>query len=81
MDMSSETLRFRKAGFGLSKAEIGRRMGVSRPTVSNWFRGVMLIPAERLIELERVSGIPREQLRPDLYRQTEEPKNGEASTE
>jgi DNA-binding transcriptional regulator YdaS (Cro superfamily) len=32
-----------------------------------WWR-THYVPAERVVEIERVTGIPREELRPDLYR-------------
>lgn len=38
-------------------------LGLSRGAVSQWTR----VPAERVLEVERVSGVPREILRPDLY--------------
>lgn len=46
---------------------LARALGISQPSVSNWSR----IPAERLLEVERVSGIGRHLLRPDLYRQAD----------
>lgn len=36
---------------------------LTRAAVSAWAK----VPAERVIELEALLGIPREQLRPDLY--------------
>ncbi len=47
---------------GLS--ELARRIGVSRKTIQRWEK----VPAERLLEIERETGIPRERLRPDLYK-------------
>lgn len=50
-------------------AERGRRgklaeaIGVSPPAISMWTR----VPAERLMDVSRATGIPPEQLRPDLY--------------
>ena len=44
-------------------AKLARRLGISQPSVSNWSR----IPAERVVEVEVVTGIEREVLRPDLY--------------
>jgi DNA-binding transcriptional regulator YdaS (Cro superfamily) len=38
-------------------------LGLSRGAASQWRR----IPAERVIDVERITGIPREILRPDLY--------------
>ena len=49
-----------------TQAGVAKMLGMSQRGVGLWFaRG--RIPAERVIELERVSGIPREKLRPDLY--------------
>lgn len=49
------------AAGGLS--ELARRIGIAQPSVSNWSR----IPAERVLQVEAVTGISRRQLRPDLY--------------
>jgi DNA-binding transcriptional regulator YdaS (Cro superfamily) len=49
-----------KAG-GIVKLSLA--LGLSRGAASQWRR----IPAERVLEVERVTGIPREILRPDLY--------------
>jgi len=43
--------------------ELARRIGISQPSVSNWIR----VPAERVLQVEGVSGIARTILRPDLY--------------
>jgi DNA-binding transcriptional regulator YdaS (Cro superfamily) len=42
---------------------LARRLGISKQAVSMWGR----IPAERVIAIEAATGIPREELRPDLY--------------
>lgn len=47
-----------------SMHELGRRLGIAWQSVQQWKQ----IPANRLIEIERVTGVPRERLRPDLYR-------------
>jgi DNA-binding transcriptional regulator YdaS (Cro superfamily) len=41
-----------------------RALGVDRTAPYKWRRGV---PAERVIEIESLTGVPREELRPDLY--------------
>ncbi|MDF2975211.1 MAG: nitrate reductase delta subunit [Microvirga sp.] len=41
-----------------------RALGVDRTAPYKWRRGV---PAERVIAIERLTGVPREELRPDLY--------------
>jgi TorA maturation chaperone TorD len=43
--------------------ELARRLGISQPSVSNWER----IPAERVLSVEAVTGVPRSALRPDLF--------------
>jgi TorA maturation chaperone TorD len=43
--------------------ELARRIGISQPSVSNWTR----VPADRVVQVERASGIARAVLRPDLY--------------
>ncbi|MBK9083040.1 MAG: molecular chaperone TorD family protein [Rhizobiales bacterium] len=42
---------------------LSRALGVSQPTVSNWRR----IPSERVLAAEAATGVPRGDLRPDLY--------------
>ena len=44
-------------------SELARRLGISQPSVSNWNR----IPAERVLDVETVTGVERMVLRPDLY--------------
>ena len=44
-------------------AALARHLGVTRGAVAQWER----VPAERVIEISRFTGIPREVLRPDLY--------------
>lgn len=39
-------------------------LGISYQAIQQWKK----IPAERLVDIEKATGIPREELRPDLYR-------------
>ena len=39
------------------------QLGISRAAISQWQR----VPAERVLDVERITGIPRIELRPDLY--------------
>jgi TorA maturation chaperone TorD len=48
-----------------SLTELARRVGISQPSLSNWNR----VPAERVIAVERATGVARAVLRPDLYAQ------------
>ena len=47
---------------------LARRIGISQPSVSNWSR----IPAERVLAVESATGVSRNILRPDLYRNNDE---------
>lgn len=40
-------------------------MTVSRTTVYRWIN--LRVPAERVVDIERITGIARSDLRPDLY--------------
>jgi TorA maturation chaperone TorD len=46
-------------------AQLARKVGIAQPSASNWSR----VPAERVIEVEAATGVSREILRPDLYKQ------------
>jgi DNA-binding transcriptional regulator YdaS (Cro superfamily) len=43
---------------------LARAIGVSYQAIQSW---TTRIPAERVLDVERATGIPREKLRPDLY--------------
>jgi DNA-binding transcriptional regulator YdaS (Cro superfamily) len=47
-----------------SVTALARLLGMSQQALSEWRR----VPAHRLRQVEAVTGIPREKLRPDLYR-------------
>ena len=49
---------------------LARLLGISFQSIQQWKK----VPAERMLEIERVTGIGRERLRPDLYRIEPEPK-------
>lgn len=63
MDLPTDPIKLAalKAG-GIVKLSLS--LGLSRGAASQWTK----IPAERVVEVERLTGIPREILRPDLYR-------------
>jgi TorA maturation chaperone TorD len=44
-------------------SELARRIGIAQPSLSNWAR----IPAERVLQVEAVTGVSRALLRPDLF--------------
>lgn len=50
---------------GIKQSALARQLGVNKSTVALWV--LRRIPAERVIEIERETGIPRFELRPDIY--------------
>jgi TorA maturation chaperone TorD len=46
-------------------AQLARKIGISQPSVSTWSR----VPAQRVVAVETATGVPRNDLRPDLYEQ------------
>jgi DNA-binding transcriptional regulator YdaS (Cro superfamily) len=46
-----------------SASELARRLNISFQAIQQWKK----IPAERVVAVEAATGIPRQQLRPDLY--------------
>lgn len=50
---------------GISQTMLARQLGVNKSSVALWI--LRRIPAERVLEIEQVTGIPRGKLRPDIY--------------
>ena len=49
-----------------SQVELARLIGVSQPAIARWIeRG--RVPAERVLTVSRITGIPASELRPDIY--------------
>jgi Bacterial toxin YdaS len=43
---------------------LAQQLGIKQQAVGQWLR----IPTGRIIQVEKATGVPREKLRPDLYR-------------
>jgi TorA maturation chaperone TorD len=52
-------------------APLARKLGISQPSVSNWSR----VPAQRVVAVEAATGVPRAELRPDLYNELALPEH------
>ena len=52
-------------GKALNLSRLAAALGVNKSTASRWSRNK--VPADRVNDVARVTGIPREALRPDLY--------------
>ena len=48
-------------------SEVAAEVGVTQATWSRWENLSRRVPAERLAAVEKVTGIPREDLRPDIF--------------
>lgn len=44
-------------------AALGRAIGTTRQAISQWTR----VPHNHVLTIERMSGVPRHELRPDIY--------------
>lgn len=62
---SSNPIRGYREKERMTLAKFGELFGVNKSTVKRWEDDK--IPAERAIEIERITGLPRFLLRPDLY--------------
>lgn len=62
-DMAEISAVERAAAAVGSKSALARRLGVKVQSIQQWHR----IPAERVLQVEEITGIPRHELRPDLY--------------
>lgn len=49
-------------------AALAEELGISRAAVSQWPR----VPPDRVLEVERITGVPKEELRPDIYPPSQE---------
>jgi DNA-binding transcriptional regulator YdaS (Cro superfamily) len=54
---------------GLTPDTLAHLLGLNRATTYRWLQ--RRVPADRVVAVERVTGIRREHLRPDLYRNGE----------
>ena len=52
----------------MTLARLAREIGVTRGAVAQWDK----VPAERLGAVSRVTGIPIDRLRPDLFKEASE---------
>lgn len=70
MSYMDDVKTLRKDGFDKAVAKmgtkwkLGKALGMSKSAIYGWDR----VPEERLLQVEQLTGIPREELRPDLAR-------------
>lgn len=66
MDTQTAFAGFRKSR-GLTLDSAAEIFGVDRTTILRWERGEPPVPVKRLDEIEGITGIPRHDLRPDIF--------------
>jgi transcriptional regulator with XRE-family HTH domain len=67
-DDPSPLARYRDAA-GQTLEELGTAFGVDKSTMLRWEKG--RVPVDRLRDVERVTGLSRRVLRPDIYEDDE----------
>lgn len=59
----------------ITMGDLARALGVADATARMWRKK---IPAERVVQIERVTGYPRHKLRPDLYQYAPQQQGAES---
>ena len=62
---SISPLRKYRSAEGKRLDDLAGPLGVNKSTLSRWERG--RVPSERVVEVETLTGIPRQELRPDIF--------------
>lgn len=65
--MSTSALSRALAAFDNNQSRFAAAIGTSQQLVSYWVRNAKALPAEYVLKTEAATGIPRHELRPDLY--------------
>lgn len=53
---------------------VARKIGETKQVIWSWVNVLGRVPAEKVMELEEALGIPRSEIRPDIYPQNREAK-------
>lgn len=64
---TTHPIRRYRADHGLTLEAFGLLLSVHKSTVKRWEDGAIPIPVERLGQISDITGIPRHELRPDIY--------------
>ncbi len=62
-----ETWRKQQKGTRITRNALGKLIGVSEVEVYRYERGKCRIPAEKVDQITRLTGIPPHKLRPDIF--------------
>ncbi|KZN65275.1 hypothetical protein N473_01515 [Pseudoalteromonas luteoviolacea CPMOR-1] len=67
--MSGKALKAAISIAGSQTKLAGQLPGVAQQNISYWLKRGGIVPAEHVIEIEKVTGVSRAELRPDLFGQ------------
>ena len=71
--MTISPLRTYRETSKLTLEKLGADFGVHKTTILRWEEGG--VPVDRLADVERVTGIPRQKLRPDIFGEVQPAEN------
>jgi DNA-binding transcriptional regulator YdaS (Cro superfamily) len=63
MSNKSDTPKDQAVSEAKGASQLAKLIGVTRSAISQWKR----VPAERVLQVEKATGVSRHELRPDLY--------------
>lgn len=63
MDNQSTALERAIKAVGGRAGDLAAKLGITPQALSQWDR----VPYQRVLEVERITGVPRHELRPDIY--------------
>lgn len=64
-----------------SQSALGRVLGVTQRAVWRWVAEGKPLPPQHVLAVEAATGIPKEQLRPDIYRPEDAPNQADARSD
>lgn len=64
--METSLAKYRKAA-KISLEALGDQIGVNKSTIHRWEQQTVPIPLNKLAKLTAITGLPREELRPDIF--------------
>lgn len=65
MDTQAKALQ-RAIDNAKSQQALAELLGIKSPSITEWKRSGR-VPATRVLDIERLTGVPRHELRPDIY--------------
>lgn len=67
MRRMSDSIVERLIEIGGGQSGLAKKVGVTQQTVWYWRHKLGKIPAERVLAVENATGVPRHEIRPDLF--------------